>query len=84
MHLVDETFVHVNTYNVCCTKTHAHWLVFEGSIPTCACFHLEKIFVTFYSHCTVAVTIPKRPLTIIGSVNCLVCDHFDVRWRGSP
>ena len=22
------------------------WLVFEGSIPTCACLHLAKIFVT--------------------------------------
>ena len=22
------------------------WLVFEGSIPTCACFHSEKLFVT--------------------------------------
>ena len=73
---------------MCVVPRHRHivWLVFEGSnsIPTCACFHLENFFVTFYSHCTIAVTIPKRPLTIIGSVNCLVCDHFDVRWHGSP
>ena len=27
------------------------WLVFEGSIPTCACFHIQKtFFVTFYNH----------------------------------
>ena len=22
------------------------WLIFEGSIPTCACFHSENFFVT--------------------------------------
>ena len=25
---------------------HLVWLVFEGSIPTCACFHSENFFVT--------------------------------------
>ena len=25
---------------------HLVWLVFEGSIPTCACFHSENLFVT--------------------------------------
>ena len=24
------------------------WLDFEGSIPTCACFHSENVFVTLY------------------------------------
>ena len=28
----------------CCS--HLVWLVFEGSIPTCACFHSENFFVT--------------------------------------
>ena len=28
--------------------SHLVWLVFEGSIPTCACFHSENFFVTFY------------------------------------
>ena len=27
-------------------SSHLVWLVFEGSIPTCACFHLENFFVT--------------------------------------
>ena len=29
---------------LCCS--HLVWLVFEGSIPTCACFHSENFFVT--------------------------------------
>ena len=28
----------------CCS--YLVWLVFEGSIPTCACFHWENFFVT--------------------------------------
>ena len=27
--------------------SHLVWLVFEGSIPTCTCFHSENFFVTF-------------------------------------
>ena len=27
-------------------RSHLVWLVFEGSIPTCACFHSENFFVT--------------------------------------
>ena len=27
---------------------HLVWLVFEGSIPTCACFHSENFFVTLF------------------------------------
>ena len=26
--------------------SHLFWLGFEGSIPTCTCFHLENFFVT--------------------------------------
>ena len=32
--------------NVLWCRSHLVWLVFEGSIPTCACFHLENFFVT--------------------------------------
>ena len=32
---------------MCCGVVfHLVWLVFEGSIPTCTCFHLENSFVT--------------------------------------
>ena len=32
--------------NVLWCHSHLVWLVFEGSIPTCACFHSENFFVT--------------------------------------
>ena len=32
--------------NVLWCRSHLVWLVFEGSIPTCACFPLENFFVT--------------------------------------
>ena len=32
--------------NVLWCRFHLVWLVFENSIPTCACFHLENFFVT--------------------------------------
>ena len=32
--------------NVLWCRSHLVWLVFEGSVPTCACFHLENFFVT--------------------------------------
>ena len=32
--------------NVLWCHSHLVWLVFEGSIPTCACFPLENFFVT--------------------------------------
>ena len=32
--------------NVLWCRSHLVWLVFEGSIPTCACFHSENVFVT--------------------------------------
>ena len=31
--------------NVLWCRSHLVWLVFEGSIPTCACFHLENYFI---------------------------------------
>ena len=39
----DVGMVHVN---VLWCHSHLVWLVFEGSIPTCACFPLENFFVT--------------------------------------
>ena len=36
--------------NVLWCRSHLVWLVFEGSIPTCACFHLETFFVTCSFH----------------------------------
>ena len=33
----------------CCS--HFVWLVFEGWIPTCACFHSENVFVTCFCCC---------------------------------
>ena len=35
--------------NVLQCRSHLVWPVFEGSIPTCACFHLENFFVTCIS-----------------------------------
>ena len=32
--------------NVLWYRSHLVWLDFEGSMPTCACFHLENFFVT--------------------------------------
>ena len=34
--------------NVLWWCSHLVWLVFEGSIPTCACFHSENFFVTCF------------------------------------
>ena len=36
----------VGWWKVLWCHPHLVWLVFEGSIPTCACFHSEKFFVT--------------------------------------
>ena len=33
--------------------SHLVWLVFEGSIPTCTCFHSENFFVTCFCFCSV-------------------------------
>ena len=30
--------------------SHLVWLVLEGSIPSCACFHSENLFVTSKHH----------------------------------
>ena len=32
--------------NVLWCRFHLVWLGFDGSIPTCACFHSENLFVT--------------------------------------
>ena len=45
---------HMHTYTIKHTQVHTHalkhiqaWLVFEGSIPTCAGFRSENFFLTF-------------------------------------
>ena len=37
--------------NVLQCRSHLVWPVFEGSIPTCACFHSENFFVTCFCCC---------------------------------
>ena len=39
--------------------SHLVWLVFEGSIPTCTCFHSEDLFVTC-SCCFLRMVSEKR------------------------
>ena len=34
--------------NVLWCRSHLVWLVFEGSIPTCACFHSENFFCDLF------------------------------------
>ena len=41
------------------------WLVFEDSIPTCACFHLENFFVTCYIYVSCKVCISAHSIFII-------------------
>ena len=51
--------------NVLWYRFHLVWLVFEGSIPTCACFHSENFFVTFSSKLSVVcdcVVVRPNPL----------------------
>ena len=46
----------------CCS--HLVWLVFEGSIPTCACFHSENFFVAcfccFFFNCFLEIVREER------------------------
>ena len=47
--------------NVLWYHSHPVWLVFEGSIPTSACFHSENFFVTLvFCVCTLTNTINDR------------------------
>ena len=50
--------------NVLWCRSHLVWLVFEDSIPTCACFHSENFFVTcsccFFFYCFLEVVRKKR------------------------
>ena len=41
--------------NVLWCRSHLVWLVFEGSMPTCAGFHSENFFVTFLLHNVTAI-----------------------------
>ena len=65
--------------NVLC-RSHLVWLVFEGSIPTCACFHLENFFVTlremwFVVDCTCTCMIYTQLFLISLVTVCAVCTH---------
>ena len=45
----------------CCS--HLVWLVFEGCIPTCACFHSENFFVAcfcFFFNCFLEIVREER------------------------
>ena len=46
--------------NVLWCRSHLVWLVVEGSIPTCTCFHSENFFVTL--HIQTSTVVP--PVTI--------------------
>ena len=49
--------------NVLQCRSHLVWLVFEGSIPTCACFHSENLFVTCsccFFNCFLKIVREKR------------------------
>ena len=44
--------------NVLWCRSHLVWLVFEGSIPTCACFHSENFFVTLFQSAAISKWSP--------------------------
>ena len=50
--------------NVLWCRSHLVWLVYEGSIPTCACFHSETFFLVpaafFFFYCFIDVVREKR------------------------
>ena len=58
--------------------SHLVWLVFEGSIPTCTCFHSENFFVTCFCSFFFFVLLfrnGKREVTWEGRPRgrCMVC-----------
>ena len=55
--------------------SHLVWLVFEGSIPTCACFHSENFFVTLlYAHNSLSFC-PVMPTVNSSTANITVRDR---------
>ena len=49
--------------NVLWCRSHLVWLVFEGSIPTCACFHSENfcdLFLLLFFNCFLEIVREKR------------------------
>ena len=46
--------------NVLWCRSHLVWVVFEGSIPTCACFHSENVFVTLH------ITVYQTASVVLG------------------
>ena len=64
--------------NVLWCRSHLVWLAFEGSIPTCACFHSENFFVTciymvraysVYTCCRICARCNISPTLHVGSCN---------------
>ena len=50
--------------NVLWCRSHLVWLVFEGSIPTCACFPSENFFFVTCSCCFFFGTVFMNPIVI--------------------
>ena len=61
--------------NVLQCRSHLVWPVFEGSIPTCACFHLENFFDLFLLlfFLIVFLEIVKEKRGGRGGRGCIVC-----------
>ena len=61
--------------NVLQCHSHLVWPVFEGSIPTCTCFHSENFFGTcfccLFFNCFLKIVKEKRGGR--GGRGCMVC-----------
>ena len=60
--------------------SHLVWLVFEGSIPTCACFHSGNIFVTCSCCflCCILGMVRKKRRWRVGQVCCVQYDSIEL------
>ena len=61
--------------------SHLVWLVFEGSIPTCACFHSENFFVTcscwVFFCCNLLGTVTEKRHGRVGRGEDAWCVQYD-------
>ena len=60
--------------------SHLVWLVFEGSIPTCACFHSENFFVTcscLVFFCNLLGTVTEKRRGRVGRGEDAWCVQYD-------
>ena len=60
-------------------RSYLIWLVFKGSIPTCACFHLENIFGAFYLWGIAVLQVSSGEAERSLSCTHMVSYHHD--WR---